>query len=273
MGRLACCALVPALCLVGAGSALARTDAPGVIEDAGVQLRWHYAPSSDPASDGLGKLTFEISDQASGGPLRYAPGQLAAWLQRQRPTLSEGEVSCKDRLKSLVSMGVGRRADVDLNTYRILSLNADRTLAFINPFVGLNNAKLESIVALPGVPRAWVHVPLRAELWVLVDAAPARLVAIDTHGRQVVRSVDPPGDAEGATLALDEAAARAWVALPAAGQVAVLDMANPASQWHTAPALGPRRGCRHPEGAAPLEPAAAGIASGIQRAGAPPGGT
>lgn len=232
----------PLLCSLAGivlGVACVRAEVVGgVIEDAGVQLRWLYATSSARGSDGLGVLRFDIRDQASGSPLRYAPGQLAAWLQRQRPTLSEGELACADRLKALVSTGVGRRADVDLNTYRILSLNADHTLAFINPFVGLNNAKLESIVALPGVPRAWVHAPSRAELWLLVDAPPVRLVAVDTHGREVTRTLDLPHGAEGATLALDEAAARAWVALPAAGQVAALDLAQPASQWQTTPAAG-----------------------------------
>jgi len=230
-------ALAPALCLMVCGSARARADgASGIVRDAGVQLRWNYERNSDHANDGLGQLTFEISDEASGNPLRYAPGQLAVWLQRQRPTLSEGELACKDRVKSLVSTGVGRRADIDLNTWRILSLNADRTLAFINPFVGLNNAKLESIVTLPGAPLGWAHAPSRGELWVLVGGAPARLVAVDTHRRKIVRNIDLPGDGAGATLALDERGARAWVALPAAGRVVVLDMAAREPVWRSAPA-------------------------------------
>ncbi len=225
--------------MVLAGTAQAAPQS-GVVDDAGVRLRWQYAPQSGDAGEGLGRLTFELADHASGTPLRYQPGQLAAWLQRQRPTLSEGELSCTDRLKSLVSMGVGRRADVDLNTYRILSLNADRTVAFINPFVGLNNAKLESIVALPGAPRAWVHAPARAELWVLLDGAPGRLVAIDTHRRQVARTIELPAGGEGATLAVDEDAARVWVALPGAGRIALLDMAARNPAWRSAAAPGVR---------------------------------
>ena len=230
-------ALVPALCLLPLSGSLARSDgASGVIQDAGVRLRWNYETNSNDANDGLGRLTFDISDEASGSPLRYAPGQLAVWLQRQRPTLAEGELACKDRVKSLVSTGVGRRADIDLNTYRILSLNADRTLAFINPFVGLNNAKLESIVPLPGTPRAWVHAPSRGELWVLTGDAPARLMVVDTHRRQIVRTLDLPGDGAGATLALDERGARVWAAQPAAGRVAVLDMAARNAVWRSAAA-------------------------------------
>ncbi|CAM5792496.1 MAG: hypothetical protein J0I00_14440 [Burkholderiales bacterium] len=235
-------AVVPTLCGMLLDGALARSDdASGIIRDAGMQLRWNYEKNSNGANDGLGQLTFDISDEASGNPLRYAPGQLAVWLQRQRPTLAEGELACRDRVKSLVSTGVGRRADVDLNTYRILSLNADRTLAFINPFVGLNNAKLESIVPLPDTPRAWVHAPSRGELWVLTGDAPARLVAVDTHRRQIVRALDLPGDGAGATLALDERGARVWVAQPAVGRVAVLDLAGRDAAWRSAAAARVRR--------------------------------
>lgn len=227
------CAIV--LACAGAASVQAA-GTHGTVQDAGVQMRWRYEPDRLAAGQGIGRLTIELADRASGTPLRYQSGQLAAWLQRQRPTLSEGELSCTDRVKSLVSTGVGRRADVDLNTYRILSLNADSTVAFINPFVALNNAKLESIITLPGAPRAWVHAPSRAELWVLVGGQPGKLVVIDTHRRQIDRSVDLPTDGDDATLALDESSARAWVALPAAGRIAYVDMRARAPAWHSAAA-------------------------------------
>lgn len=79
----------------------------GTVEDTGVEMRWGYQPASG-ASGGLGRLTLDLRDRASGTPLRYPAGQIAAWLQRQRPSLSEGELSCKDRVKSLVSTGIGR---------------------------------------------------------------------------------------------------------------------------------------------------------------------
>ena len=221
------------------GAAVHAAGASGTVQDAGVQMRWHY--ESQAGQDGLGRLTIELSDQASGSPLRYQPGQLAAWLQRQRATLSDGELSCKDRVKSLVSTGIGRRADVDLNTYRILTLNSDRTLAFINPFIGLNNAKLESIVELPGTPRAWVHLPARAELWLLLDGAPARLAVIDTHRRRVARTLDlPAGQSTDATLAADERAGRLWLAQPASDRIASLELDARAPSWRSAPAQGLR---------------------------------
>ena len=229
--------LAPLMALTALACAANRD---GAVDDAGVQMRWRYEALAGPEGDGLGRLSFELRDRASGSPLRYAPGQIGVWLQRQRAPLSDGELSCKDRLKALVSSGIGRRADVDLNTYRILTLNADRTLAFINPFVALNNAKLESIVSLPGAPLAWAHLPSRALSWVLLDGTAPRLVAIDTHRRRIVRTLDlPAGTEPQATLAADDEAGRLWVSLPARGRVAVLDLAarEPAWRFADAPAI------------------------------------
>lgn len=237
--RQAACGLALLLSVAACAQA---DDLGGVVQDAGVELRWRYESQSDGGSTGLGRLLLELSDGASGSPLRYQSGQLAVWLQRQRATLSEGELSCRDRVRSLVSTGIGRRADIDLNTYRLLTLNADRTLAFINPFVGLNNAKLESIVMLPGEPRAWAHVPERGELWVLLGGAPGRVVAINTQRRQVARSLALPGDAEdaGAGLTVDQASGRLWVALPASGRIATLDAQARDAAWRSVPAPGVR---------------------------------
>ncbi len=225
-----------------AGAALAAAPAAsGHVDDAGVQLRWRYEPVADADGDGLGRLTLELRDRASGSPLRYAPGQIAAWLQRQQASLSEGELLCRDRVKSLVSTGIGRRADVDLNTYRILTLNADHTLAFINPFVTLNNAKLESIVPLPGLPLAWAHLPARGQLWVLLAGAPLRVVAVDTHRRRVLRTLELVDGAEPqATLAADPSGQRLWVALPEVGRVATLDVSARRPAWRLAAAPGVR---------------------------------
>ena len=232
--------LALSICMVAGVLSAQASDKSGTVQDAGVLMRWRYEASVQGSAQGLGRLTMELSDRASGTPLRYQPGQLAAWLQRQRPTLSEGELPCIDRVKSLVSTGVGRRADIDLNTYRILTLNTDRTVAFINPFVALNNAKLESIVTLPGTPRAWVHAPARAELWVMVDGKPGQLVVVDTYRRQIARSIELPANDADATLALDESNAYAWVAFPFMGRVATLSLNGRTAVWQSAPMPGVR---------------------------------
>lgn len=221
-------------CWAVAGGAVLAAPPQGRVEDAGVRLDWRYEAQDAAQGVGLGRLVLEVSDSATGAPLRLAPGQVAAWLQRSRGTLSEGELACRDKVKQLVGKGVGRRADIDLNTWRIVTLNDDRTLAFINPFVGLNNAKLESIVALPGEPVDWVHLPQRLELWVRLSA-PDRLVAVDTHARRIVRTLELPADSAPG-LALDEANGRLWLAQR--DQLAWLDLADPRGHWQRLAAPG-----------------------------------
>lgn len=213
----------------------------GESADAGVLMRWRYEPIDDGGGGGLGRLVLSFSDQASAVPVRYAPGQVAAWMQRRRGSLAERELACRDRIKTFVGVGIGRRADVDLNTYRILTINDDRTVSFINPFVGLNNAKLESIITLPGEPTAWLHLPQRAQLWVRL-VAPDRVVRIDTATRRIVATVAMPegGTTDASELAYDEPSARLWVALPQRGRVATLDVRQAEPAWRTYEAEGVR---------------------------------
>ncbi len=201
----------------------------GRFEDAGVLLDWRYEPLPEAQGAGLGRLSLHLQDSITQAPLRYRSGQIAAWLQRKRDALSDNEVNCSDKVRLLATQGIGRRADVDLNTWRIVTLNTDHSVAFINPFVGLNNAKLESIVELPGTPRAWLHLPERLELWVRT-ASPDRLVVIDTHSRRIARSIDLPANAFGAAgqaePVYDRSSSQLLLSLPGLQSVAHLDLAQ-----------------------------------------------
>lgn len=212
-----------------AGHALAAQPQGARIEDAGVRLEWRYEALAEAEGAGIGRLRFNLQDRVTGTPLRYQSGQIAAWLQRKRGTLSDNELKCSDKVKLFATQGIGRRADIDLNTYRIVTLNTDSSVAFINPFVGLNNAKLESIIVLPGKPQAWLHLPERLELWVRVSA-PDRLVGIDTHSRKILRSIELPANAFGADdagdLSFDAGANRLWLAMPQAQSVGYVDLAG-----------------------------------------------
>jgi hypothetical protein len=195
----------------------------GAAEQGGVRITWRYLPGEAP---GLGMLEVEASEAATGAPLRYSRGRLAAWLQRRRAALPEAEVACGDKVKALASQGIGRRADIDLNAYRLLTLNTDGTLAVINPFVGLNSAKLESIIELGGTPITWLLLPERLEVWVVL-ADPARLVAVDLHARRITRAIDLPSATGPATLAWDAAGRRLGLGLPGLAGIGLLEPDTP----------------------------------------------
>lgn len=199
------------LALLLPGLAAAQDAAPqsGEAVQDGVRIAWTYAPRGDP---GIGTLEVALTDAATGAPLRYERGRLAAWLQRRRAALPDAEIACPDRVRMLAGQGIGQRADIDLNTWRLVTLNADGTIAVINPFVPLNNAKLEAIVELGGTPRAWLPIPERLEAWVVL-ADPARLVAVDLQSARIARAIDLPEDGGQPRLAWDGATGRLFVAL------------------------------------------------------------
>lgn len=241
MRRCRLAAVVVSLAWAGTTSTVAQTQS-GQVEDAGVRLDWRYDALPESAGSGLGRLELQVREAGSDAPLRYPSGQIAAWLQRKRAALSDAEVGCRDKVKLLATQGIGRRADIDLNAYRIVTLNDDHSVAFINPFVGLNNAKLESMVVLPGAPQAWLHLPDRLTLWVRT-VAPDRLLAIDTHSRHIVRSIDLPsgafdGDAAHTSFVHDPDSDTLWLPLPGLQQFGGLDLKDAAAALRTVSAPG-----------------------------------
>ncbi|MBU3891015.1 hypothetical protein [Methylosinus sp. KRF6] len=222
-------ALAAAAALSVAGAAGEGAEQNGEMEDGGTLVRWSYVPTAP----GLGQLGVEIVDAASGTPLRYERGRLAAWLQRRRDMLRDSEPSCAERVKTLVEAGIGRRADIDVNGYRFVTLNGDGTSAFINPFVGLDNAKLESIVELGGTPVNWIVAPDRMEFWALLESG--RLVVVDAQQRRIVRTVELPAGARARDLARDPVAPILWIAMPGLGAIGRLDMSRRDSTLVTAP--------------------------------------
>lgn len=149
-----------------------------------VSARYEYLPH--PTQQGVGDLTLELRDAITQQPLDYTGKRLAAWLQKSPKTLSDGEVGCSDKVRALASQGIGRRASVDFNTYSLVTVNTDRTVAFINPFLRMNNAKLEGVVTLPANATALLHHPQAREMWIAMRQSDA-IAVIDTDTRSIKR--------------------------------------------------------------------------------------
>jgi hypothetical protein len=151
-----------------------------------VTARYEYLPH--PTLQGVGDLTLELRDAVTQQPLDYTGKRLAAWLQKSPKTLSDGELVCSDKVRALASQGIGRRAVVDFNTYSLVTVNTDRTVAFINPFLRMNNAKLEGVVTLPGDATALLHHPQAREIWIAMRQSDA-IAVIDTDTRTIKRTL------------------------------------------------------------------------------------
>ena len=175
--------LVAFVCAACAPAVLSQT--PGM-QGSVVTARYDYQPH--PNQQGVGDLTLELRDAVTQQPLDYTGKRLAAWLQKSPKTLSDGEVTCSDKVRALASQGIGRRAVVDFNTYSLVTVNTDRTVAFINPFLRMNNAKLEGVVTLPGDATALLHHPQAREMWVAMRDSDA-IAVIDTDTRSFKRTI------------------------------------------------------------------------------------
>ncbi|MEO5695675.1 MAG: hypothetical protein ABIQ60_00915 [Burkholderiaceae bacterium] len=190
-----------------AASAHADDDATSPQGSESVVSRFEYTPRE--GQPGLGELMIELRDPATRQPLDYSGNRLAAWLQRSPKTLSDGEIGCVDKVRALASMGIGRRAAVDFNTYGLVTVNSDRTVAFINPFLRLNNAKLEAVLVLPGDATAVLHHPRAHELWVAMRESDL-VAVIDTDSHAFKRQISFAPGSRPQALAL--AGDAVWIA-------------------------------------------------------------
>lgn len=171
-------------------------------------------------SNGAAVVNLALRDAASGSALKGA--QPAAWMVARRSEQVANELSCEDKANQLSVGTLGMRADVDMNAYRLVTLNQDNTVAFINPLVSLKNSKLESIVQLPSTGYDWVYAPRLQRLFVSLRDA-GGVAVIDTAKRQIVTTISLGEGSLPTRLALDQDGKRVWVGLDGRSEIALLD--------------------------------------------------
>ena len=206
-------ALVAVWALVG----LSWADTPGHTEQGGIGVSFDYVPGGDGA--GLARLSF--SDARTGRAVEGA--RPAAWLLARRSELVAQESTCDDKARALVAGSLGMRPDVDLNGYRLITLNHDNTVAFINPLVSLKNTQLESIVQLPSTGHDWLLAPRAQRLAVSLRDADA-VALIDTVSRRLVATVSTGPGSLPTRLVLDPDGQHLWVGLDGGSEVLAIDL-------------------------------------------------
>ena len=199
---------------VWAGAAAVQT-----LEQGGVTVSLRF----DTLSDGAAQAQIRLADSASGRALGGA--RPAAWLLRRHSEQAAAETACDAKATALISGSLGARATVDLNSYRLVTLNHDHTLAFINPHVGLQNSKLESIVQLPGQGHDWVYAPATQRLFVSLRDLHT-VAVVDVATRTLLHTEATGAGSLPTRLALDEAGQRVWVGLDGGNEVLALDAAS-----------------------------------------------
>jgi YVTN family beta-propeller protein len=165
--------LLPAL-LASAGS-----PAPQKIERDGVTVEL-LAGEATAGEDVSLRFSVRAQDGTRLGGIRPA-----AWIDARLP--SSG--GCKDKIQSFLGGTLSARPVVDLNSYNIVTLNVEPSVAVIDPVVGFGGSKLLTAVTLlsPGVD--WALTRDQRRLFVSMPLV-NRIAVIDTEIWEVVKNVE-----------------------------------------------------------------------------------
>lgn len=196
------------------------------VEKQGVVIDFSVTPVS--AQSSANKLvagsdamaTFRISDARTEQPLSGMRPR--AWFSARHSEMVANETECVDKIRSLASGNLAKRADIDLNSYQVLTLNHDKTITVINPLVAFNTTKLESVIVLPANGADWALSKDRHFLYVTMPEASA-IAIIDTLTRKLISTVPTGEKTTPRRIAIQPDGRHVWVGLDGAAQVVVID--------------------------------------------------
>jgi YVTN family beta-propeller protein len=172
------------------------------------------------------RFRFRITD-GSGAPVTNVFP--AAWLlARPAGSVTTPKMAVK-KAESMVNANVLSPAELDLNVYYVLTLNANGTIGVVDPLFGYGGTKLLAMVPLKGPGADWVLSPDEATLFVTLPES-NEVAVVDTSAWEVRRYV--PGGVSPDRIAIQPDGQYLWVAGGGAGEraadsgVTVLDRAT-----------------------------------------------
>ncbi|WP_291196724.1 YncE family protein [Hyphomonas sp.] len=128
----------------------------------------------------IAKVSLKFTDSTTGKPVT---GLLpAAWIDPLRDGTKSEPEACKRSAATYLSGFVGIRPMIDLNSYYIVVLNADPSIAVIDPIIGVRGiTKLLTQVLLPGPPEDWARSADEKQVYVAMSSVNAvSFVDLDT---------------------------------------------------------------------------------------------
>lgn len=196
------------------------------VEKQGVAIDFSLIPLSaqssvnKPVAGSDAMATFRITDARTEQPISGMRPR--AWFSARHSEMVAKETECTDKIRSLASGNLAKRADIDLNSYHVLTLNHDKTITVINPLVAFNTTKLESVIALPANGADWVLSKDRNFLYVTMPEASA-VGIIDTLTRKLISTVSTGERTIPRRIAIQPDGRYVWIGLDGAAQVVVID--------------------------------------------------
>jgi YVTN family beta-propeller protein len=146
-------------------------------------------------------IRFKITDAATGNPVTGL--HPSAWIDQREPGVADEAKRCSEKVRSFLQATLSKRADVDLNSYFILSLNQEPNISVIDPLSGFGASKLLTLVALKSPGEDWTMNGDQSRLFVSMPAA-GQLAVIDTATWRVTDNIEVRGQPARIRLQHDE---------------------------------------------------------------------
>ena len=226
IARLRCLVLAFGISVVATAPSLAQTKQPLTqkFESGGIAMEL-VVSSADASSPGLeagGNATvrLHVTDARSNEPIRGARPR--AWITAGSPGASENDAACQSRVRSLMSGTLASRADINLNSYLLLTLNDDKTITLINPQVSLSVTKMESLIALPSQGVDWTLSKNGDAIFVSMPET-SSVAVVDTSARKILEVLKMGESSAPTRVALQPDGQYVWIALDGSGEVAAID--------------------------------------------------
>ena len=224
--------------------ALAQTEPGQTLARDGVSIAFNLQPL---ASDGklregeFADVQFRVTDGASGQPLSgVAPG---AWIDAQALAADQAQgrdQSCKSRVGVYLKSNIGARPLLDLNSYFLLVMNRDASVAVVDPSVSVGGiTSTLARIELKQSPMDWVTPKDNKRVFISMPAA-GEVAVIDSEQFKVIDSISAGSQPVRVALQPDERLL--WVgnnvAKPNESGVTVIDAQSLKPLKHLATGLG-----------------------------------
>ena len=201
-----------------------RYEKDGVVVSYTIQSR----PNDKGKVDGLiaggdAVVTFRITDARTGQPITGLHPN--AWINARKAEQPPNEAECRDRIRTFMGGLLSARADIDLNTYLMFTLNHDQTVSVINPQISFSKTKLESIIQLPGPGADWALSANKEFLYLTLPEQSA-VGVINTITRKLVSTIAVGEKTKPMRIALQPDGRYVWAGLDNSSLVAVIDTAS-----------------------------------------------
>jgi YVTN family beta-propeller protein len=198
-----------------------RFEKEGVAVDYSIRA----TPNDEGKSRGLtggadAVVSFRLTDARTGQPLTGLHPN--AWVSSRATDRIPNETECKDKIRTFMGGLLSARANLDLNSYLLLTINHDNTISIINPQVAFSVTKLESIIELPGAGADWTLSKLSDFLYVTLPEL-SSVAVINTITRKIVGQIAVGDKLKPRRITLQPDGRYVWVGLDDSSQVVAID--------------------------------------------------